>query len=502
MGDTIVALGSIPSEQGKRLLEASGLSVSPGFIDIHSHSDGGILAYPTADSRVLQGVTTEITGNCGGSAAPLTGMGVEERKKEWLEEYDLQADWTDAASYFGRLEKTAVSVNQALLLGQGTLRANAIGLIDRSLTADELKDVLRAVEEGMDQGACGLSTGLEYTPGLYTPTEEIVAMARVVARRGGLYASHIRNEEAALLEAVNEAIEIGRQTGVRVEISHFKASGRRHWPKQRASLDLVESSRRAGINVLADAYPYAAYSTNLAIFLQPWAREGGKRAIVERLRDPNQSPRIRKETLASVRNDPGDFDLIVISRTLTEKNRSFVGKNLVEIGSLLGVEPVDALLRLLEEEETSVSFVGHGMSEENVEMVLGHPLVMIGSDGESIAPVGKAAQTRPHPRSYGAFARVLGHYARERRLFDLPTAIKKMTSMPADQVGLGNRGRIARGQKADVVVFDAGTIADRASFADPHRYPAGIVHVVVNGVLVVRDSRHTGARPGRVLRKT
>jgi N-acyl-D-amino-acid deacylase len=289
---------------------------------------------------------------------------------------------------------------------------------------------------------------------------------------------------------------------VRVEISHFKASGRRHWPKQRVSLDLVESSRRAGVNVLADAYPYAAYSTNLAIFLQPWAREGGKRAIVERLRDPNQSPRIRKETLASVHNDPGEFDLIVISRTLTEKNRSFVGKNLVEIGSLLGVEPVDALLRLLEEEETNVSFVGHGMSEENVEMVLGHPLVMIGSDGESIAPVGKAAQTRPHPRSYGAFARVLGHYARERHLFDLPTAIRKMTSMPADQVGLGNRGRIARGQKADVVLFDAGTIADRASFADPHRYPAGIVHVVVNGVLVVRDGRHTGARPGRVLRKT
>jgi N-acyl-D-amino-acid deacylase len=261
VGDAIVALGSIAPEQARRVLDVTGLQVAPGFIDIHSHSDGDILAYPNAESRVLQGVTTEVTGNCGFSAAPLTGVDAEERRRLWQEEEGVEADWTDVASYFRRLEETRVSVSQILLLGQGTLRSNAIGQIDRPLGPDEMKAVLRAVEEGMDQGAFGLSTGLEYTPGSYTPTEEIVAMTRIVARRGGLYASHIRNEEAGLLEAVSEAIEIGRRTGARVQISHLKAAGQPNWPKQGAALSLIEAGRRAGINVLADAYPYTAYST-------------------------------------------------------------------------------------------------------------------------------------------------------------------------------------------------------------------------------------------------
>jgi N-acyl-D-amino-acid deacylase len=271
--------------------------------------------------------------------------------------------------------------------------------------------------------------------------------------------------------------------------------------KQRAALDNIEGARRDGVEVWADAYPYTAYSTDLTIFLEPWAREGGAEALVARLHHPELRPRIRQEVAARVRNDPGDFDLIVISRVRTEKNRAFVGKNLEDIGGAWHVDPAEALLRLLEEEQASVGFIGHGMSAQNVEMVLAHPLVMIGSDGVSMAPVGKAAEARPHPRSYGAFARVLAHYVRERRLFELPTAIKKMTSMPADQIGLRDRGRLARGQKADVVVFDAAGVADRASFAAPHQYPAGIVHVLVNGVAVVERGAHTGARPGQVLRK-
>ncbi len=500
VGDTIAALGSIAPERGKRVVDVAGLHVCPGFIDIHSHSDGAILAYPTGDSRVRQGITTEITGNCGHSAAPLVGVGADERRRRNRERGGIEADWTDVASYLQRCQQTGLSLNHALLLGQGTLRVNAIGIVDRPLTPDELKGVLRAVEEGMDQGAFGLSTGLEYTPGRYTPTEEVVAMARIVARRGGLYASHIRNEEVALLEAVNEAIEIGRRAGVRVEVSHLKAAGRPNWGKQRAAINLIESARRSGIDVLADAYPYTAYSTGLSIFLEPWAREGGTQAIVRRLQDAQQRARIREEVAVRLASDPGDYDLVVIARLHTEKNLALVGKNLVEIGEGWKVEPLDALLRLLEE-EGSVSFVGHGMSAANVEMVLAHPLVMIGSDGTSMAPVGRAAQSRPHPRSYGTYPRVLGHYVRERGLFDLPTAVKKMTSMPADQVGLADRGRIARGQKADLVVFNAATVTDEASFEDPHRYPVGIRHVLVNGALVVEQGRHTGARPGRVLRK-
>jgi N-acyl-D-amino-acid deacylase len=498
-GDRIGAIGDIAATQAARVLDARGLHISPGFVDIHSHSDGDILAYPTADSRVRQGITTELTGNCGSSAAPLSGPIAEERRSD-LRREGIESDWTDVASYFARVERERVSINHALLLGQGTLRECAAGVSDRALTADETAAVLRAVEEGMEQGAFGLSTGLEYTPGRFTPTAEIVAMARLVGRRGGLYTSHIRNEERGLLEATDEAIRIGRLAGVRVEVSHVKASGRGNWGKQGASLALIEAGRRDGVEVMGDAYPYAAYSTELTVTFPSWSLDGGTPAVLARLRGPERG-RIRKEVLDYVLNgDPGDFDLIVISSVRTVRNRPFVGKNLVEIAASWKVEPVEALLRLVDEEDTAVSYVGHGMSPDNVARVLQHPLVMIGSDGRTMAPTGRAAQTRPHPRSYGTCPRVLGHYARERHLFDLPTAVRKMTSLPADQIGLRDRGRLARGKKADLVAFDAASVADLATFEDPHHFPVGIVHVLVNGVSVVEGGVHTGARPGQVLR--
>ncbi len=498
-GDRIAAIGEIAATQAARVVDVSGLHVCPGFIDIHSHSDGDILAYPTADSRVRQGITTELTGNCGSSVAPLFGPTADERRSG-LRRDGIDGDWTDLAGYFARVERARVSINHAILLGQGTLRECTAGVADRPLSADEMKAVLRAVEEGMEQGAFGLSTGLEYTPGRFTPTSEIVAMARLVARRGGLYSSHIRNEERGLLEATDEAIRIGRLAGVRVEVSHVKASGRGNWGKQASSLALIEAGRRDGVEVLGDAYPYTAYSTGLTVTFPGWSLDGGTPAVLARLRS-SERDRIRKEVLDYVMNgDPGDFDLIVISSVQTAKNRPFVGKNLAEIASAWKVEPVEALLRLVDEEDTAVSYVGHGMSPDNVARVLAHPLVMIGSDGSTMAPTGRAALARPHPRSYGTCPRVLGYYAREKHLFDLPTAVRKMTSLPADQIGLEDRGRLARGRKADIVVFDAATVIDLATFEDPHHYPAGIVHVLVNGVPVVERGAHTGARPGQVLR--
>ena len=500
-GDEITAITTgISPDQSKAVIDAKGLHVCPGFIDIHSHSDGSILSYPNSESRVLQGVTTELTGNCGSSAAPFVGQGLEERRKAWLEQDDVRVDWTDVASYFTRVEKDKPSINQALLLGQGTLRESLVGNVDRGLKEDELKTILRWVEEGMDQGAFGISTGLEYTPGRYTPTDEIIEMARIVSRRGGLYASHIRNEEATLLEAVNEAINIGEKTGSRVEVSHLKAAGVVNWGKQMGAIHLLESARQNGIEVLADAYPYTAYSTGLTVYLKSWALEGTSADLMKRLRDPETRGRMRKELVAHIPTEPGSFDLIVISAVPSEKNRPLVGKNLAEIGELWKVEAVDAMLRLMEEEEGSVSIVGHGMSPENVRTVLSHPLVMIGSDGYSMAPTGKAAQTRPHPRSYGAYPRVLGFYSREQRLFDLPTAVKKMTSMPASQIGIHDRGRIAKTMKADLVVFNADTVKDGATFEEPHRYPVGIDYVVVNGALTAEKGKHNGARAGKVLR--
>ncbi|MBI1850965.1 MAG: D-aminoacylase [Planctomycetes bacterium] len=500
-GDTIADVGAIPKEAARRVIDATGLHVCPGFIDIHTHSDRSVLSCPTADSRVRQGVTTEVTGNCGSSAAPRFGLELTNGSKDADDDASVKADWTDVASYAERLEKARISVNHAILVGQGTLRRSVVGLADRPLTPDETKQLLRAVEEAMDQGAFGLSTGLEYTPGRWTPTDEIVEMARIVARSGGLYASHVRNEEATLLEAIHEALEIGRRSGVRVQVSHVKAAGRRNWPKQRPALGLIEAARAAGVDVRGDVYPYTAYATGLSIFLDDATLEGGADHYVKRLKDPENRARIRALVIARVASDPGDYDLVVISDVKTERNQGVVGKNLAEIAAAWKIEPVDALLRLLEEEEGSVSFIGHAMSPENVDTVLAHPLVMIGSDGSSRAPKGGAADKGSHPRSYGTFARVLARYVRERHVLDLSTAVKKMTSLPADQLGLADRGRIARGHKADLVVFDAEMVKDEATFDDPCRFASGISHVLVNGVSVVENGAHTGARPGRALRR-
>jgi len=501
VGDTIAAIGSIPPEQANKVLDASGLVVSPGFIDIHSHSDWSILRYPTADSRAHQGVTTEVGGNCGSSMAPLQGAAVEMVASELMAEYEMEITWAGFDSFCKVVDELGVSVNQTMLVGHGVVRAGISGMANRPMTAEELRRAVRMVEQCMDEGAFGLSTGLEYVPGNYAPTEEIVALARVVARRGGLYASHIRNEERELLEAVSEAIHIGRASGCRVEISHLKAAGRPNWRKQRATLDLISSARSDGVEVLADAYPYAAYSTTLQIFVPAWAQEGGWSMLAERLADPSVRSRIRDEVTNSIAHDPGSWDLVVISSVKTDKNHSLVGSDLKTIADQWGMEPVDAALKLLMEEDGSVGMIGHGMDPANVEMVLSHPLVMIGSDGLSMAPEGPAAKSRPHPRSYGTYPRVLGHYCRDRELFDLPTAVKKSTSMPADQVGLTDRGRIARGMKADLVVFDADVIADTATFDDPHQYATGIHHVLVNGVGVISEGKHAGKRPGRMLRK-
>ncbi len=500
IGDRIAAIGTISAEQGSRVLDVSGLHVCPGFIDIHSHSDDTILLHPRAANRVQQGITTELTGNCGRSAAPVTAAGADAVRRSYAK-LGIEATWTGVASYCDVLDRAGLSINQALLVGQGTIRANAIGYVDRGLGPNEEAAVVRAVEQAMDEGAFGLSTGLQYTPGCYTPTDEIVTLARVVGRRGGLYASHMRSEGAALLEAMDEAIAIGRASGARVQISHLKASGRPNWHKQQAALRLISSARRDGVPVLADAYPYTAYATNLTIFLPAQALEGGTARMLKRLRDAAWRQWIRREVEECMARGLGDYALIVIARVGTFANRPWVGWNVKDIADAWGVPPADAVLRLIEEEHGSVSIFGHGMSPENVETVMKDPFVMLGSDGSAMGGASRA-MSGSHPRSYGAFARLLAFYVNERRALDLAQAVRKMTSMPADQIGLTDRGRIAPGQKADVVVFDAARVRDVATFEQPRQYPIGIPHVLVNGVPVVENGRHTGARPGRALRRT
>jgi N-acyl-D-amino-acid deacylase len=497
-GDTIAAIGRIDADQARTVIDARGLCVSPGFIDIHTHSDGDVLHYPDDESRIYQGITTEVTGNCGGSAAPVSEEHAAALAQE-LADDGITERWTDVASYFRALQSRRIATNQVLLLGQGTLRRAVVGLQNRPLSGDELARVVRLLEDGLEQGAAGLSSGLEYTPGRFTPTDELIALARVVARRGKLYASHIRNEEAQLLESIEEALRVGRDSGVRVEISHLKAAGRPNWPKLGAAIAAIEQARRSGLDVLADVYPYTAYSTGLTIFLSDAVREGGSAAILQRLADPAQRRQIRADLLPRIASDPGGFELIVIAATAAEQKSDVVGKDLAAIATARGVDPAEALLQLLEEGRTSVSFIGHAMAEADVVRVLVHPLVMIGSDGYAVAPRGRALERRPHPRSYGTFARVLGKYVRQERHLDLATAVHKMSGMPAAQLRLSDRGRIAEGMKADLVVFDSATVKEEASFEDPHHLASGFAHVLVNGVAVIADGKATGARPGSVL---
>ena len=467
-----------------RVVSVAGKVVCPGFVDLHSHSDWSLAGCPTADSRIRQGITTEITGNCGSSAAPASIDGVER----------------DLATWFGELETKRVAVNVALLVGQGTLRERAMGNVDRPATEAELTRMIAELEAAMNAGAVGLSTGLEYVPGIFTPTAEIEALARVVARRGGLYASHMRNEVAEILAAVDEAIAIARRTGVRTQMSHFKVCGRAYWPLQDQALAKLERARQEGLDVAADVYPYTAYSTGLSILLPAWAREGGSEAMLARLADPATRATIRDAIAGYVAFEPGDFDLVVVASVGATGRAADVGRSVAAIAAGDGVTPAEMVLRLLELCRDDVSYVGFAMSEENVAKVLAHPLVGFGSDGYALRAEDADAD-RPHPRSYGAAARVLARYCRDLGALDLATAVRKMTCFPADRAGLAERGRLLPGCFADVVVFDLAQLADTATYEDPKRYPTGIERVYVNGVAAIEGGTPTGARGGRVLRR-
>lgn len=493
--DRIVWIGDCRGMTAATVLDVDGLCVAPGFVDIHTHSDRSIFRHPGAESRVYQGVTTEVTGNCGGSAAPRDPLPTTAADPD-----DGPAPWSDVASYGEAWARQGIALNQALLVGHGTLRRSVLGDVDRPANEAELAAMGRRLDLALTQGAIGMSTGLEYVPGIYAPSSEITVLARIVARHGGLYASHMRSEEERLLTAIDEVLAVGRDTGVRVQVSHLKACGRGNWGKLDAAIQRLERARAEGIDVMADAYPYTAYSTTLTILLEPWSREGGDDALMQRLNDPAARARMLAELPAHVAADPGGFELVVIANVDHPPHQDCVGKDLATIAAVWKVSPAEACLRLLDGSRGNVSYIGHGMADAGVERVLQHPLVMIGSDGSSQAPVGRQL-SRPHPRSYGTFPRVLGTYCRDRALFDLPTALAKMTSMPAARARLADRGSLRVGNAADLVVFDAATIADRATYQEPQRYPVGMPHVLVNGRFVVRDGVATALRPGRFLRR-
>lgn len=506
-GGKIVAIGKLGEHAAKQVIDASNLVVTPGFIDMHTHSDVSLLRDGRGLSKIMQGVTTEVIGE-GQSVAP---RHKEDKDGRW----GVKADWTTLAEYFQRLEQSGTSINIVSYISAGQLRSYVMGEgAQRRATPEEMEQMKRLLAKGMEQGAAGLVQALE-TPGsiqfppegqlsLAQPsTDELIELGKVVGRYGGLYATHLRDQGPHIMDAVNEAATIGEQAGIPVQIFHLKTAGWANFGKMSEALAAIHEARKRGIDIAADVYPYIAAAHGVTTELPRWTHEGGKEKMLARLADPKLRPRIGKEVseymTGKYQNElTGDrgFDAAIVS-DVPKNPEKYVGKSLGQIARDQRKAPDEATLDLYLEQGGDVSVVMYYMSEKDMRVALQDPLLSIDSDGAAVSP---EFGGQPHPRYYGTFPRVLGHYVREQKVIGLEEAVRKMTSLAAQRMKLSDRGILREGLSADIVVFDPDRIIDRATFDKPHQFPEGISQVIVNGVSVVKDGVHTGAKPGRALR--
>ncbi len=498
-GDTISVLDNLGEATADLIIDATDLVVAPGFIDIHTHTDVELLVDPRGVSKVMQGVTTEVSGNCGYSPFPVNENDLKEMNERLNEKYGITVNWHDINGFLSTLEENKISINYATLTGHGSLRGYVVGKNDVDPTAEQMDKMKTVLEESMKAGSFGLSSGLEYAPGSYADTEELIELSKVVAANGGIYNTHMRNEDDTVIEAIEEALRICKEAEVSLEIAHLKACNKSNWHKVEKMLELISQANDQGLPVKADRYPYVAYGTGLSTFLPLWSRQGDTDDVLARLNDKNQINRI-EEYAISRGTRIGGWDRVMISSCRTDENKIWEGKSIQECASESGTSEFEFIRQLLINERLSAGIVGFAMDEDNLKKVLSSPLVMIGSDGNAVAPDGKLATGKPHPRFYGTFARVLGKYCREEKCFDLPTAVKKMTTMPAEKLNLKKRGSIVRNNFADITIFDPNTVIDKATFTDPHQTAQGIEYVLVNGKVIVEKGKHSGIRSGSVLR--
>ncbi len=499
----IAAVGRLESTSAKRAIDAAGLVVAPGFIDLHSHSDFTLLVDGNAQSKIRQGVTTEILGESD-SAGPVLGPAVPEFDKS-LKPTGVKRDWTTLGEYFARLERQHISVNIASYVGSGQVRADVVGYVNRAPREDEMDQMKELVDQAMRQGAIGVSSGLIYAPNMYAKTKELIELAQVGAKYGGIYTSHIRGEGAHGVQAIQEAIQIAIKANLPAHILHFKVDGKDNWGHMGEQIKTIEESRSNGVDITADQYPYIAAMTGLEQCLPPRYLEGTSQRIVARLKSADARTRIRDDIAAGLPGwednevkSVGGWRGVMVASCQKPENKKYEGKRMDEVAKMMGKDPVDALCDLLISEEGSAEAIYFSMSEPDVELAMKQPWVGIGSDGSAVSPE-MAFVGKPHPRFYGTFPRVLGVYVREKKVLTLPEAVHKMTGLSAKIVGLTDRGLLKPGMAADITLFDPNTVIDKATFEDPAQYPVGIPYVIVNGVVVIDKGEHTGAKPGRVL---
>ncbi|MGB9906351.1 MAG: N-acyl-D-amino-acid deacylase family protein [Candidatus Saccharicenans sp.] len=499
-GKYIKYIGKVGNSRARRVIEVEGLHLAPGFIDVHNHTDVQLLVCPTADGLVRQGITTVIGGNCGSSRFPLTAEMLENENEYLRAELGLEADWTDLEGFFHRLSQQGIGINYATLVGQGTIRAAVVGYNDRQPSASELDRMKELVRQALKQGAVGLSSGLEYSPGSFASTEELVELAKVLRPSDGLYATHMRDEEDRVLEALDEAITIADRAGVSLEVSHLKVGYPRNWPKIDRLLEKIDEAAARGVRLAADVYPYTAFATGLSIFFPLWVREGKKEDFLGRLKNPELQGRLQA-AIAEAEENVGSWDRVLISSVRSEKNRWLEGLNLDQASRLQNKDIFSFIRDLLLAEEGQVSMVCFAMSEDNLKKILKHPRTCLCTDGELACTEGVLSRGKPHPRYYGSFPRAIAEYVRREKIMPLEQMIRKMTSAPAEKFRLRRRGLIKEGYLADLVLFDLDRIKDKATWSEPHQYPEGLLYVLVNGQLVVEEEKITGNLAGQVLRK-
>ncbi len=499
----IADVGRLPGATARRVIDASGLVVAPGFIDLHSHSDFTLLADGNAQSKIRQGVTTEILGE-DDSAGPVLGPAVP-GFDESLKHYGLGRDWTTLGEYFARVERQGISVNIASYVGSGQVRMDVLGNVDRAPTSLEMETMKSLVDQAMRDGAIGLSSGLIYPPNAFAKTEELIELAKVAAKYGGIYTSHIRSEGINWRRAISEAIEIGEKAGLPVNILHFKIAGKPYWGAMPEQVKLVQAARDRGLDVTANQYPYIAAETGLRMCVPLKYLEGTSEEVVARLKDPKVRAEIRKAISTGLPGwednevrAVGGWHGVQVATLQKPENKKFEGKRMDEVAKMMGKEPLDALCDLLISEGGHGQAVYFSMSDADVELAMKQPWVGVGSDGSAVSPE-MTFMGRPHPRYYGSFPRVLGVYVREKKALTLPDAIRKMASLPAQITGLTDRGLLRPGLAADIAIFDPKSVSDRATFENPLQYPVGIPYVIVNGAVVIDNNQHTGSKPGRVL---